>query len=127
MKLLRHILLCGCSAVLCGCGNPGAAVSDAPANAQLDLETSVLIDVRSADEFASGHLQGAVNIPHDRITDEIGSVAADKSARIILYCRSGRRADTALNALKAAGYENVSNYGGLEDAQMRLNLTVVSD
>ena len=127
MKFLRHILLCGCSAVLCGCGNPGSAVSNAPANAQLDLETTVLIDVRSAEEYASGHLRGAVNIPHDRIEEEIGAVAADKTARIILYCRSGRRADTALNALKAIGYENVSNYGGLEDAQMRLDLTVVSD
>ena len=120
MKFLRHILLCGCSAVLCGCGNPGSAVSDAPANAQVAPDSFVLIDVRSAEEFASGHLQGAVNIPHDRIMEEIGAVAPDKSARIILYCRSGRRADTALNALKAAGYENVSNYGGLEDAQMRL-------
>ena len=120
MKFLRHILLCGCSAVLCGCGNPGSAVSDAPANAQVAPDSFVLIDVRSAEEFASGHLQGAVNIPHDRIVEEIGSVAPDKSARIILYCRSGRRAETALNALKSAGYENVSNYGGLEDAQMRL-------
>ena len=127
MKFLRHILLCGCSAVLCGCGNPGSAVSDAPANAQVAPNSFVLIDVRSAEEFASGHLQGAVNIPHDRITDEIGSVAADKYTRIILYCRSGRRADTALNALKTAGYENVTNYGGLEDAQMRLTLPVVSE
>ena len=127
MKFLRHILLCGCSAVLCGCGNPDAAISDTSSNAQVAPDSFVLIDVRSAEEFASGHLRGAVNIPHDRITDEIGSVAADKSTRIILYCRSGRRADTALNALKAIGYENVSNYGGLEDAQMRLDLTVVSD
>ena len=92
MKLLRHILLCGCSAVLCGCGNPDAAISDTSSNAQVAPDSFVLIDVRSADEFASGHLRGAVNIPHDRITDEIGSVAADKSTRIILYCRSGRRA-----------------------------------
>ena len=127
MKFLRHILLCGCSAVLCGCGNPGSAIANAPENAQIDPDATVLIDVRSADEYASGHLQGAVNIPHDRITDEIGTVAADKSTRIILYCRSGRRADTALNALKAAGYENVSNYGGLEDAQMRLALPVISE
>ena len=127
MNFLRHILLCGCSAVLCGCGNPGSAVSDAPANAQVVPDSFVLIDVRSAEEFASGHLQGAVNIPHDRIAEEIGAVAADKTAWIILYCRSGRRADTALNALKAIGYENVSNYGGLEDAQMRLNLPVLSE
>ena len=110
--------------MLCGCGNPGSAISNAPANAQHELDATVLIDVRSADEFASGHLQGAVNIPHDRITEGIGAVAADKSTRIILYYRSGRRAETALNVLKSAGYENVSNYGGLEDAQMRLNLPV---
>ena len=124
MNFLRHILLCGCSAVLCACGNPGSAVSDAPANAQVAPDSFVLIDVRSAEEFASGHLRGAVNIPHDRITEEIGSVAADKSTPVILYCRSGRRAETALNALKAAGYENVSNCGGLEDARLRLDLPV---
>ncbi len=127
MNFLRHILLCGCSAVLCACGNPGSAIANAPANAQNELDATILIDVRSAEEYASGHLRGAVNIPHDRITEEIGSVAADKSTPVILYCRSGRRADTALNALKAAGYENVSNYGGLEDAQMRLNLQVISE
>lgn len=124
MNFLRHILLCGCSAVLCACGNPGSAVSDAPGKPASVPSAIVLIDVRSADEYASGHLRGAVNIPHDRITEEIGSVAADKSTPVILYCRSGRRAETALNALKAAGYENVSNYGGLEDARLRLDLPV---
>ena len=124
MNFLRHILLCGCSAVLCACGNPGSAVSDAPGNPASVPSAIVLIDVRSADEYASGHLRGAVNIPHDRITEEIGSVAADKSTPVILYCRSGRRAETALNALKAAGYENVSNCGGLEDARLRLDLPV---
>ena len=127
MNFLRHILLCGCSAVLCACGNPGSAIANAPGNPASVPSAIVLIDVRSAEEYASGHLQGTVNIPHDRITEEIGSVAADKSTRIILYCRSGRRADTALNALKVAGYENVSNYGGLEDAQMRLNLPVITE
>ena len=124
MNFLRHILLCGCSAVLCACGNPGSAVSDAAGNPASVPSAIVLIDVRSADEYASGHLRGAVNIPHDRITEEIGSVAADKSTPVILYCRSGRRAETALNALKSAGYENVSNYGGLEDARLRLDLPV---
>lgn len=124
MNFLRHILLCGCSAVLCACGNPRSAISDAPGKPASVLSAIVLIDVRSADEYASGHLRGAVNIPHDRITEEIGSVAADKSTPVILYCRSGRRAETALNALKAAGYENVSNYGGLEDARLRLDLPV---
>jgi len=85
----------------------------------------VLLDVRSADEFASGHLQGARNIPHDRIATEIVAAVPDKTAVVILYCRSGRRASTAMKTLQGLGYENVSNFGGLEDAQERLGLPVV--
>ena len=44
----------------------------------------------------------------------------------MMDCRSGRRADTALNALKSAGYGDVVNYGGLEDAAARLGLPVVT-
>ena len=85
---------------------------------------AVLLDVRSPEEYASGHLQGARNIPHDRIEAEITSAAPDKSAPVILYCRSGRRADTALKAMRSMGYENVSNFGGLEDARKRLGIPV---
>ena len=73
------------------------------------------IDVRSAEEFNAGHLQDAVNIPHDQILERIQSVSPDKDAPINLYCRSGRRAESALNELKKAGYTNVTNHGGYED------------
>lgn len=75
------------------------------------------IDVRSADEYASGHISPAVNIPHVEIADRIGEVTADKDALIYLYCRSGRRSGFALDALEAAGYTNVVNVGGYEDAK----------
>ena len=75
----------------------------------------VWIDVRSAEEFNAGHLQDAVNIPHDQILERIQSVSPDKDAPVNLYCRSGRRAEVALNALKKAGYTNVTNHGGYED------------
>ena len=75
----------------------------------------VWIDVRSAEEFNAGHLQDAINIPHDQILERIQSVSPDKDAPINLYCRSGRRAEVALNALKKAGYTNVTNHGGYED------------
>ena len=132
MSILRHIFLWSCAAALCGCGSqapdPAKPAAEKSGAVETGLgSTTVLLDVRSAEEFGSGHLRGAVNIPHDRIVERIAEVAADKSTPIILYCRSGRRADTALNALKAAGYENVTNYGGLEDAQMRLTLPVVSE
>ena len=82
---------------------------------QPEKAKGVWIDVRSADEFNSGHLQDAVNIPHDQILARIQAVSPDKNAPVNLYCRSGRRAETALNELKNAGYTNVTNHGGYED------------
>ena len=75
----------------------------------------VWIDVRSAEEFNAGHLQNAVNIPHDQILARIQAVSPDKNAPVNLYCRSGRRAEAALTELKNAGYTNVTNHGGYED------------
>ena len=75
----------------------------------------VWIDVRSAEEFNAGHLQDAVNIPHDKIIEGVKALGSDKDAPINLYCRSGRRAEAALTELKNAGYTNVTNHGGDED------------
>ena len=75
----------------------------------------VWIDVRSAEEFNAGHLQDAVNIPHDKIIEGVKALGSDKDAPIDLYCRSGRRAEAALTELKNAGYTNVTNHGGYED------------
>jgi len=104
---------------------PCRAAAEQPV--QIDLNTAVLLDVRSPEEYASGYLKGARNIPHDRIGAEIAAVVPDKSAQVILYCRSGRRANTALETLRAMGYTNISNFGGLEDAQERLGLPVVTE
>ena len=75
----------------------------------------VWIDVRSAEEFNAGHLQDAVNIPHDKIIEGVKALGSAKDAPINLYCRSGRRAEAALTELKNAGYTNVTNHGGYED------------
>lgn len=82
---------------------------------QPEKAKGVWIDVRSAEEFNAGHLQDAVNIPHDQILARIQAVSPDKKAPVNLYCRSGRRAETALTELKNAGYTNVTNHGGYED------------
>ena len=129
MRFLRFVLFWSCAAAAvcgCSCGNPAPSpVSKKDQQpAKLNVDGAVLLDVRSADEYASGHLHGALNIPHDRIFDEITTVVPDKSQRVILYCRSGRRADTALRTMQAMGYEDVVNFGGLEDAKARLSLSV---
>ena len=82
---------------------------------QQEKAKGVWIDVRSAEEFNAGHLQDAVNIPHDQILARIQAVSPDKNAPVNLYCRSGRRAEAALTELKNAGYTNVTNHGGYED------------
>ena len=82
---------------------------------QPEKAKGVWIDVRSAEEFNAGHLQDAVNIPHDQILARIQAVSPDKNAPVNLYCRSGRRAEAALTERKNAGYTNVTNHGGYED------------
>ena len=82
---------------------------------QSEKAKGVWIDVRSAEEFNAGHLQNAVNIPHDKIIAGVKALGSDKDAPINLYCRSGRRAEAALTELKNAGYTNVTNHGGYED------------
>jgi len=80
----------------------------------------VLIDVRTEQEWRAGHIDGAVLIEHERIAERIASVAADPHTPIALYCRSGRRSGLAQEALRALGYTDVINLGGLDDARRRL-------
>ncbi|EFL80781.1 rhodanese-related sulfurtransferase [Actinobacillus pleuropneumoniae] len=75
----------------------------------------IWIDVRTADEFQQGHLDGSINIPFEQIADHISKVSPNKDEPVHLYCRSGRRAETALQTLKQLGYNNVTNHGGYQE------------
>ena len=68
-----------------------------------------VIDVRSPAEYAGGHIEGSVNIPHSAIGAGIGAVAPDTDAPVIIYCHSGGRAAFARGVLEKAGYTNVIN------------------
>lgn len=73
------------------------------------------IDVRTSEEYSSGHIEGSINIPYEHITSEIDEVTADKNADIRVYCRSGRRSGIAKKMLEAEGFTNVTNEGGYEE------------
>lgn len=79
----------------------------------------LLIDVRSPDEYAEKHAEGAINIPVgelDRRLAEVEKLAGgDKKKPIVVYCAMGGRAAAAKKALVRAGYEQVTNVGGLSD------------
>lgn len=90
--------------------------------AQSAFAEAIWIDVRSTEEYAGDHIQGDINIPHDQIAAQIGKQVTDKNAEIVLYCRSGRRADMAKAELSALGYTNISNKGGIADARQARKL-----
>ena len=69
--------------------------------------------------------QGAILIPYDSIGEKIGAIAKDKTRRIYVYCRSGRRAQIAKENLEQLGYTDVVNLGSLEDAAKTLNRKIV--
>jgi len=75
----------------------------------------IWIDVRTQEEFDSGHLEEAFHIPHEQIAGRISELTNNKDATIHLYCRSGGRAGRAKKTLKELGFLNVHNDGGYEE------------
>ncbi len=73
---------------------------------------SILLDVRTAEEYRSGHIPGSINIDVDSIT-EIRKRVPDKNTHIYTYCQGGMRSNRAVKALKAMGYTEAVNIGGI--------------
>lgn len=111
---MKKVLVCAMLAVASLSAYSAADKHTASVNKAVE-EKAVWIDVRSEQEFAEGHLNKAVNIPVDQIAAKIRTAVPDKNTPVNLYCRSGRRAEAALQLLKQQGYTNVSNRGGYED------------
>ena len=73
---------------------------------------ALLLDVRTPGEFASGHIDGAVNIPVQELAGRLGELD-DKQRDIVVYCRSGSRSAQAKRLLAAEGYASVHDLGGI--------------
>lgn len=76
-------------------------------------ENYVILDVRTAQEFASGHIPGAVLLPHETIGTEDIPLLPDKDQLILVYCRSGNRSKQAAEKLAQLGYTNIVEFGGI--------------
>jgi phage shock protein E len=81
-------------------------------------EPYVLADVRTPEEYAGGHIPTAVNVPHTEIARK--PPAADKTALVIVYCRSGGRSSAAKKTLERLGYTRVVNFGGISKFRGKL-------
>ena len=81
-----------------------------------------VIDVRTLDEWNTGHLESAINIEWQNITSIESNIP--KNEKIYLYCRSGNRSGKATKILLDAGYTNVINAGSIEEASSLLDLNI---
>jgi phage shock protein E len=119
-------------AALAGCGSvPRAPAAQGDARYEdavvlQDLITNgpelyILIDVRTPEEYLSGHIPTAINIPYDAMAARVPT--PDRSQLIIVYCRTGGRAAAAKETLDSMGYLRVVNFGGISKWSGELNTT----
>ena len=86
------------------------------------VKPDFIIDVRTAEEFSAGHIDGAINLPVDQIGQRLSGIKGLRpGSTVLVYCRSGRRSSIAQDSLRALGYRNVSNGGGYEQFSQALN------
>lgn len=81
-------------------------IVDGPTGAALARAGAVVVDVRTPQEYAAGHAEGAVNVPFDELPRRAAELGPPGTP-IVLYCRSGRRSGIAASALRSAGYTRV--------------------
>lgn len=122
---LLLLFLYACSA---GGTQAGSSMAQSPANTTYqtiqpseakalmeDGQPYILLDVRTQEEFEEARIEGAVLIPDYEIEDTAATKLPDKEARILVYCRSGRRSAASAQKLADMGYTNVFDFGGIID------------
>lgn len=120
----RYLVVAAAALVLSACAQPIKPTNPQTVALALIDSGALVLDVRSQEEFNSGHLVTAINTPvgnTDSMVDEIG---ADKQRLVVVYCGSGRRASLAQAALAELGYYNVHNgtgYSALKSAGARVS------
>lgn len=103
-----------------GCGkNEGnkavyEQISQEEAKKLMDSEADeIILDVRTEEEYSSGHIVGAVCIPNETIDNSVTEQLPDKEQLILVYCRSGNRSKQASEKLAGMGYTNIKEFGGI--------------
>lgn len=79
----------------------------------LDAGKAVAVDVREPDEYAAGHIPDAVLLPLDRIAAQAAQALPDQDSCLLVYCRTGRRSAEGCARLRAMGYRQVADLGGI--------------
>lgn len=92
------------------------SISAQKAKSMMDSENGyIILDVRTPEEFAEGHIPGAILMPYDEVAGRAADELPDKAQLILVYCRSGRRSKLAAQTLAELGYTNIKEFGGIID------------
>lgn len=81
----------------------------------MDTQDCIILDVRYDYEYNEKHIENAINVPMPQINEKAESLLPDKNALILVYCRTGKRAQMACTILKSLGYTNTHDFGGILD------------
>jgi rhodanese-related sulfurtransferase len=103
----------------------GADATNDPQAAELVSAGAVIIDVRTPEEFAAGHLDGAMLIDIKNPSFDAEIARLDAAASYIVYCRSGNRSAQAADRMRAIGIENITDLGSLENASAQTGVAIV--
>ena len=117
-KIITTVIAVGL--LLTGCSSSSSATNlDSKAFSNKIAEPGVVIlDVRTAGEFAAGHIEGAINIDVEGMQFESGIANLDKTATYAVYCHSGRRSGIAVDKMADAGFTSLFNLNsGIADWQ----------
>ncbi len=119
LRRLRLLVVAMLASVfaLAGCA-PAQPIEVTPA--------TTIVDVRTPSEYASGHLEGSVNVDlqSGQFAEEIA--AYPREAAYVVYCRSGNRSAQAVEVMAELGFENVTDAGGVDDAASATGLPIVT-
>ncbi|MGH0033086.1 MAG: rhodanese-like domain-containing protein [Myxococcota bacterium] len=115
-RILLPLLPLSLLLALAACASPDPRAAtitpDALAERIAEGDAPLVLDVRSQSEYESGHIPGAVWIPHDELASRLSELPADKDTEIVVHCQSGRRAGMAETVLGDAGYTHVVDLEG---------------
>ena len=113
--LLSILLMTGCSAAAGRENGYRQITMDEAVTIMKEESDYIILDVRTPEEYQTGHIPGAINVPNETIgTKEITELPR-KDQLILVYCRSGNRSKKAAEKLSALGYSNVTEFGGILD------------
>ncbi|HTH62354.1 MAG TPA: rhodanese-like domain-containing protein [Paraburkholderia sp.] len=126
LVLIAIVLISGGMLLWPSLGRGGrGGVSTGEATQLINRHNAVIIDLRTADDFAKGHLPSARNLPFSELPAKIGQFAKNKSNPVLLVCQSGQQSQKAQRAVKDAGFAEVHVLNGGINAWQQAGMPVV--